>query len=179
VSRLKDFYRDDVIKQLTKQFGYKSVMEVPRVTKITLNMGVGDALTDKKVLERAVSDMEKISGQKAVVTKAKKSIAGFKLREGWPVGCKVTLRADRMYDFLDRLITISIPRTRDFRGLNPKSFDKQGNYSMGVKEQIIFPEIEYDKIDKLRGMDITITTTAKTAEESHALLSAFKFPFRK
>ncbi len=179
MSRLKDFYRDDVTKQLTKQFGYKSVMEVPRVTKITLNMGVGDALTDKKVLERAVSDMEKISGQKAVVTKAKKSIAGFKLREGWPVGCKVTLRADRMYDFLDRLITISIPRTRDFRGLNPKSFDKQGNYSMGVKEQIIFPEIEYDKIDKLRGMDITITTTAKTAEESHALLSAFKFPFRK
>ncbi len=179
MSRLKDFYRDDVIKQLTKQFGYKSVMEVPRVTKITLNMGVGDALTDKKVLEHAVSDMEKISGQKVVVTKAKKSIAGFKLREGWPVGCKVTLRADRMYDFLDRLITISIPRTRDFRGLNPKSFDKQGNYSMGVKEQIIFPEIEYDKIDKLRGMDITITTTAKTAEESHALLSAFKFPFRK
>ena len=179
MSRLKDFYRDDVIKQLTKQFGYKSVMEVPRVTKITLNMGVGDALTDKKVLEHAVSDMDKISGQKVVVTKAKKSIAGFKLREGWPVGCKVTLRADRMYDFLDRLITISIPRTRDFRGLNPKSFDKQGNYSMGVKEQIIFPEIEYDKIDKLRGMDITITTTAKTAEESHALLSAFKFPFRK
>ena len=179
MSRLKDFYRDDVIKQLTKQFGYKSVMEVPRVTKITLNMGVGDALTDKKVLEYAVSDMEKISGQKVIVTKAKKSIAGFKLREGWPVGCKVTLRADRMYDFLDRLITISIPRTRDFRGLNPKSFDKQGNYSMGVKEQIIFPEIEYDKIDKLRGMDITITTTAKTAEESQALLSAFKFPFRK
>ena len=179
MSRLKDFYRDDVTKKLTKQFGYKSVMEVPRVTKITLNMGVGDALTDKKVLEHAVSDMEKISGQKVIVTKAKKSIAGFKLREGWPVGCKVTLRADRMYDFLDRLITISIPRTRDFRGLNPKSFDKQGNYSMGVKEQIIFPEIEYDKIDKLRVMDITITTTAKTAEESHALLSAFKFPFRK
>ena len=179
MSRLKEFYRDDVTKQLTKKFGYKSVMEVPRVTKITLNMGVGDALTDKKVLEHAVSDMEKISGQKVIVTKAKKSIAGFKLREGWPVGCKVTLRADRMYDFLDRLITISIPRTRDFRGLNPKSFDKQGNYSMGVKEQIIFPEIEYDKIDKLRGMDITITTTAKTAEESHALLSAFKFPFRK
>ena len=179
MSRLKDFYRDDVVKQLTEQFGYKSVMEVPKVTKITLNMGVGEALTDKKVLEHAVSDMEKISGQKPVVTKAKKSIAGFKLREGWPVGCKVTLRADRMYDFLDRLITISIPRERDFRGLNPKSFDKQGNYSMGVKEQIIFPEIEYDKIDKLRGMDITITTTAKTAEESHALLSAFKFPFRK
>lgn len=179
MSRLKDFYRDNVTKELMKQFGYKSVMEVPRVTKITLNMGVGEALTDKKVLENAVADMEKISGQKAVITKAKKSIAGFKLREGWPVGCKVTLRAERMYDFLDRLITISIPRTRDFRGLNPKSFDKQGNYSMGVKEQIIFPEIDYDKIDKIRGMDITITTTAKTVEESHALLSAFKFPFRK
>ena len=179
MSRLKDFYRDEVVKQLTEQFGYKSVMEVPKVTKVTLNMGVGEALTDKKVLENAVSDMEKISGQKVVITKAKKSIAGFKLREGWPVGCKVTLRSDRMYDFLDRLITIAIPRERDFRGLNPKSFDKQGNYSMGVKEQIIFPEIEYDKIDKLRGMDITITTTAKTAEESHALLAAFKFPFRK
>ena len=179
MSRLKDFYRDEVVKQLKEQFGYKSVMEVPKVTKITLNMGVGEALTDKKVLENAVADMEKISGQKVVVTKAKKSIAGFKLREGWPVGCKVTLRSDRMYDFLDRLITISIPRIRDFRGLNPKSFYKQGNYSMGVKEQIIFPEIEYDKIDKLRGMDITITTTAKTAEESHALLSAFKFHFRK
>jgi large subunit ribosomal protein L5 len=179
VSRLKEFYRDDVVKQLTEQFGYKSVMEVPKVTKVTLNMGVGEALTDKKVLENAVSDMEKISGQKVVITKAKKSIAGFKLREGWPVGCKVTLRSDRMYDFLDRLITIAIPRERDFRGLNPKSFDKQGNYSMGVKEQIIFPEIEYDKIDKIRGMDITITTTAKTAEESHALLAAFKFPFRK
>ena len=179
MSRLKDFYRDEVIKQLMEQFGYKSVMEVPKVTKVTLNMGVGEALTDKKVLENAVSDMEKISGQKVVITKAKKSIAGFKLREGWPVGCKVTLRSDRMYDFLDRLITIAIPRERDFRGLNPKSFDKQGNYSMGVKEQIIFPEIEYDKIDKLRGMDITITTTAKTAEESHALLKAFKFPFRK
>ena len=179
MSRLKEFYRDDVVKQLTEQFGYKSVMEVPKVTKVTLNMGVGEALTDKKVLENAVSDMEKISGQKVVITKAKKSIAGFKLREGWPVGCKVTLRSDRMYDFLDRLITIAIPRERDFRGLNPKSFDKQGNYSMGVKEQIIFPEIEYDKIDKIRGMDITITTTAKTAEESHALLAAFKFPFRK
>ncbi len=179
MSRLKDFYRDEVVKQLTEQFGYKSVMEVPKVTKITLNMGVGEALTDKKVLENAVSDMEKISGQKVVVTKAKKSIAGFKFREGWPVGCKVTLRSDRMYDFLDRLITIAIPRERDFRGLSPKSFDKQGNYSMGVKEQIIFPEIEYDKIDKLRGMDISITTTAKTAEESHALLAAFKFPFRK
>jgi len=179
VSRLKEFYRDTVVEQLTKQFNYKSVMEVPRITKITLNMGVGEALTDKKVLESAVADMEKISGQKVVITKAKKSIAGFKLREGWPVGCKVTLRSERMYDFLDRLVTISIPRVRDFRGLNPKSFDRQGNYSMGVKEQIIFPEIEYDKIDKLRGMDITITTTAKTADESRALLSAFKFPFRK
>ena len=179
MSRLKDFYRDEVVKQLQEQFGYKSVMEVPKITKITLNMGVGEALNDKKVLEHAVSDMEKISGQKPVVTKARKSIAGFKVREGWPIGCKVTLRSERMYDFLDRLVTISIPRIRDFRGLNPKSFDQQGNYSMGIKEQIIFPEIEYDKIDKLRGMDITITTTAKTAEESRALLAALKFPFRK
>ncbi len=179
VSRLKDYYRDTVVDQLKEQFNYKSVMEVPKITKITLNMGVGEALTDKKVLENAVADMEKIAGQKPVITKAKKSIAGFKVREGWPIGCKVTLRSERMYDFLDRLISISIPRVRDFRGLNPKSFDKQGNYSMGVKEQIIFPEIEYDKIDKLRGMDITITTTANSAEESHALLSAFKFPFRK
>jgi large subunit ribosomal protein L5 len=179
VSRLKDFYRDEVVKQLQEQFGYKSVMEVPKITKITLNMGVGEALNDKKVLENAVADMEKISGQKPVVAKARKSIAGFKVREGWPIGCKVTLRSDRMYDFLDRLVTISIPRIRDFRGLNPKSFDQQGNYSMGIKEQIIFPEIEYDKIDKLRGMDVTITTTAKTAEESRALLAALKFPFRK
>ena len=179
MSRLKDFYREEVVKQLQEQFGYKSVMEVPRITKITLNMGVGEALTDKKVLENAVADMEAISGQKAVITKARKSVAGFKVREGWPIGCKVTLRSERMYDFLDRLISISIPRIRDFRGLNPKSFDGQGNYSMGIKEQIIFPEIEFDKIDKTRGMDITITTTAKTAEESRALLSAFKFPFRK
>lgn len=179
MSRLKDFYRETVVKQLTEEFGYKSVMEVPKITKITLNMGVGEALTDKKVLENAVADMEKICGQKPVITKARKSIAGFKLREGWPVGCKVTLRSERMYDFLDRLVTISIPRIRDFRGLNPKSFDGQGNYSMGIKEQIIFPEIEYDKIDALRGMDITITTTAKNADESRALLSALKFPFRK
>ena len=179
MSRLKQIYREEVVKQLQEQFGYKSVMEVPRITKITLNMGVGEALTDKKVLENAVADMEAISGQKAVVTKARKSVAGFKVREGWPIGCKVTLRSDRMYDFLDRLISISIPRIRDFRGLNPKSFDGQGNYSMGIKEQIIFPEIEFDKIDKARGMDITITTTAKTAEESRALLTAFKFPFRK
>lgn len=179
MSRLKDFYRENVVSQLQEQFGYKSVMEVPRITKITLNMGVGEALTDKKVLENAVSDMERIAGQKPVITKAKKSVAGFKVREGWPIGCKVTLRSERMYDFLDRLISISIPRIRDFRGLNPKSFDGQGNYSMGIKEQIIFPEIEFDKIDKTRGMDITITTTAKTAEESRALLAAFKFPFRK
>jgi large subunit ribosomal protein L5 len=179
VSRLKEFYRDTVVQQLQEQFNYKSVMEVPRITKITLNMGVGEALTDKKVLENAVSDMEKIAGQKPVITKARKSVAGFKVREDWPIGCKVTLRSERMYDFLDRLITISIPRIRDFRGLNPKSFDGQGNYSMGIKEQIIFPEIDYDKIDKLRGMDITITTSANTAEESRALLTAFKFPFRK
>jgi large subunit ribosomal protein L5 len=179
VSRLKDFYRENVVKQLQEQFNYNSVMEVPKITKITLNMGVGEALNDKKVLEHAVSDMEKISGQKAVVTKARKSIAGFKVREGWPSGCTVTLRSDRLSDFLDRLITISIPRIRDFRGLNPKSFDQQGNYSMGIKEQIIFPEIDYDKIDAIRGMDITITTTAKTAEESRALLTALNFPFRK
>ena len=176
---LREKFNKELMPELQKTLGIKNVMAVPKITKVVINMGVGEALTDKKVLENAVSDMEKIAGQKAVITKAKKSIAGFKLREGWPVGCKVTLRSDRMYDFLDRLITISIPRERDFRGLNPKSFDKQGNYSMGVKEQIIFPEIEYDKIDKLRGMDITITTTAKTAEESHALLKAFKFPFRK
>jgi large subunit ribosomal protein L5 len=179
VSRLKDYYRETVVKQLQEQFNYKSVMEVPRITKITINMGVGEALTDKKVLENAMADMEKIAGQKPVVTKARKSVAGFKVREGWPIGCKVTLRKERMYDFLDRLITISIPRIRDFRGLNPKSFDGQGNYSMGIKEQIIFPEIEYDRIDKLRGMDITITTSANNAEESRALLTAFKFPFRK
>ena len=179
MSRLKQYYRDTVVKQLQEEFNYKSVMEVPRITKITLNMGVGEALTDKKVLENAMADMEKIAGQHPVVTKARKSVAGFKVREGWPIGCKVTLRADRMYDFLDRLMTISIPRIRDFRGLNPKSFDGQGNYSMGIKEQIIFPEIEYDRIDKMRGMDITITTSANTAEESRALLSAFKFPFRK
>lgn len=179
MSRLKDYYRETVVKQLQEQFNYKSVMEVPRITKITINMGVGEALTDKKVLENAMADMEKIAGQKPVVTKARKSVAGFKVREGWPIGCKVTLRKERMYDFLDRLITISIPRIRDFRGLNPKSFDGQGNYSMGIKEQIIFPEIEYDRIDKLRGMDITITTSANNAEESRALLTAFKFPFRK
>ena len=179
MARLQDFYKDTVVKQLQQQFNYKSVMEVPRITKITLNMGVGEAVADKKVLDHAVSDMTKISGQKPIITNARKSIAGFKIREGWPIGCKVTLRKDRMYEFLDRLISIAIPRIRDFRGLNPKSFDGRGNYSMGVREQIIFPEIDYDKIDALRGMDITITTTAKTDEEGRALLAAFNFPMKE
>jgi len=178
MARLQEFYKDSVVKQLQEQFGYKSVMEVPRITKITLNMGVGEALADKKVMEHAVSDMTKISGQKPIVTKARKSIAGFKVREGWPIGCKVTLRKERMYEFLDRLISVAIPRVRDFRGLSPKSFDGRGNYSMGVKEQIIFPEVDYDKIDALRGMDITITTTAKNDEEGRALLAAFNFPIK-
>lgn len=178
MARLQEFYKGEVVKQLMDKFGYKSVMEVPRITKITLNMGVGDAIADKKVMEHAVSDMEKISGQKVVVNNARKSVAGFKVREGFPIGCKVTLRKERMYEFLDRLISIAIPRIRDFRGLNPKSFDGRGNYSMGVREQIIFPEIEYDKIDKIRGMDITITTTAKTDEEGRALLEAFNFPLK-
>lgn len=178
MSRLKELYKSDVQPALQKEFGYKSVMEVPRITKITLNMGVGEALGDKKQLENAVADLEKIAGQKVVVTKARKSVAAFKVREGWPIGCKVTLRNERMWDFLDRLIDISLPRVRDFRGISPKSFDGRGNYSMGVKEQIIFPEIEYDKVDKLRGMDITITTTAKTNDEGRALLKALSFPFR-
>lgn len=178
MARLKDFYKDTVVKQLVEQFGYKSVMEVPRIEKITLNMGVGEAVADKKVMENAVADLEKIAGQKVVVTKAKKSIAGFKIRDGYPVGCKVTLRREHMYEFLDRLITVAIPRIRDFRGISPKSFDGRGNYNLGVREQIIFPEIEYDKIDALRGLNITITTTAKTDEEARALLSAFSFPFR-
>jgi large subunit ribosomal protein L5 len=178
MSRLQDHYKNSVIKQLTEKFGYKSPMEVPKLVKITLNMGVGEAVADKKVMEHAVSDMEKISGQKAVVTKARKSIAGFKIREDYPIGCKVTLRRERMYEFLDRLVSIAIPRIRDFRGLNPKSFDGRGNYSMGVREQIIFPEIEYDKIDAIRGLDITITTTAKTDEEGRALLEAFDFPLK-
>ncbi len=176
--RLKELYRDEVVKKLTEQFGYKNVMEVPRITKVTLNMGVGEALGDRKVMEHAVSDMEKIAGQKAVVCKARKSVAGFKVREDWPIGCKVTLRSDRMYEFLDRLISIAIPRVRDFRGMSPKSFDGRGNYNMGVQEQIIFPEVDYDKIDTLRGMDIAITTTAKTNEEGRALLAAFNFPFK-
>ena len=174
MARLKEYYKDSVVKDLAKQFGYKSVMEVPRIEKITLNMGVGEAVADKKVMENAVADMEKIAGQKPVVTLARKSIAGFKIRDGYPVGCKVTLRSERMYEFLDRLITVAIPRIRDFRGISGKSFDGRGNYNMGVREQIIFPEIEYDKVDALRGMNITITTTAKT----DALLAAFSFPFR-
>jgi len=178
MARLKAFYKDKVVKSLVDQFGYKSVMEVPRIEKITLNMGVGEAVADKKIMEFAVGDMQKIAGQKPVVTLSKKSIAGFKIRDGYPVGCKVTLRQDRMYEFLDRLITIAIPRIRDFRGISGKSFDGRGNYNMGVREQIIFPEIEYDKVDALRGMNITITTTAKTDEEARALLSAFSFPFR-
>ncbi len=178
MARLKTVYKENVLPELIKQFGYQSVMEAPRITKITLNMGVGGAVADKKILQSAVSDMEKIAGQKPVVTLARKSIAGFKIRDDMPIGCKVTLRSERMYEFLDRLISISIPRIRDFRGLSPKSFDGRGNYSMGVKEQIIFPEIDYDKIDALRGMDITITTTAKTNEEGLALLKLFNFPFK-
>jgi len=178
MARLQQVYRNEIVGKLTQQFSYKSAMEVPRITKITLNMGVGEALGDKKILENAVGDMTRISGQKPVVTKARKSIANFKVRDGWPIGCKVTLRRERMYEFLDRLVNISIPRIRDFRGLSRKAFDGRGNYSMGVKEQIVFPEIDYDKIDALRGMDITITTTAKTDEEGRALLEAFRFPFK-
>lgn len=178
MARLKDFYKDSVVKSMTEQFGYTSVMQVPRIDKITLNMGVGEAVADKKVMEHAVGDMEKIAGQKAIVTKAKKSVAAFKIRDDYPVGCKVTLRRERMYEFLDRLVTVAIPRIRDFRGISAKSFDGRGNYNMGIKEQIIFPEIEYDKIDAIRGMNITITTTAKTDEEAKALLAAFSFPFR-
>ena len=178
MARLQQFYKDTVVRELSKRFGYKSIMEVPRITKITLNMGVGEAVADKKVLENAVGDMQKIAGQKAVTTKARKSIAGFKIRDGYPIGCMVTLRGPRMFEFLDRLVTIALPRVRDFRGISGKSFDGQGNYNMGVKEQIIFPEIEYDKIDALRGMNISITTTAKTDAEAKALLSAFKLPFK-
>ena len=178
MARMYDFYKDTVVKQLTDQFGYRSPMEVPRITKITLNMGVGEAVGDKKVMEYAVGDMAKIAGQKPVVTKSRKSIAGFKIRDDYPVGCRVTLRRERMYEFLDRLITVAIPRIRDFRGVGGKGFDGRGNYNMGVKEQIIFPEIEYEKIDALRGMNITVTTTAKTDEEAKALLAAFKFPFK-
>ncbi|WP_127207537.1 50S ribosomal protein L5 [Neisseria meningitidis] len=178
MARVREVYKETVVPELVKQFGYKSVMEVPRIEKITLNMGVGEAVADKKVMEHAVSDLEKIAGQKPVVTVARKSIAGFKIRDNYPVGCKVTLRRDQMFEFLDRLITIALPRVRDFRGVSGKSFDGRGNYNMGVREQIIFPEIEYDKIDALRGLNITITTTAKTDEEAKALLSLFKFPFK-
>ncbi len=177
-ARLGVHYRETVIKDLTKQFGYKSVMQVPRIEKIVLNMGVGEAVADKKIMDNAVGDMQKIAGQKPVVTKSRKSIATFKIRSGYPIGCKVTLRGARMYEFLDRLINVAMPRIRDFRGISGKSFDGRGNYNMGVKEQIIFPEIEYDKIDAIRGMNITISTTAKTDDEARALLSAFKFPFR-
>jgi len=179
MAKLHDFYKDTVVSELQKKFEYKSVMQVPRIEKITLNMGVGEAIADKKVLENATNDLTAISGQKPLITKARKSVAGFKIREGYPIGAKVTLRGERMWEFLERLISISVPRIRDFRGLNPKSFDGRGNYSMGVKEQIIFPEIDYDKIDKIRGMDITITTTANSNEEGHALLTAFNFPFKK
>ncbi|WDD98744.1 MULTISPECIES: 50S ribosomal protein L5 [Thalassomonas] len=179
MAKLHDFYKDTVVSDLQKKFEYKSVMQVPRIEKITLNMGVGEAITDKKVLEHATNDLTAISGQKPMVTKARKSVAGFKIREGYPIGAKVTLRGERMWEFLERLISISVPRIRDFRGLNPKSFDGRGNYSMGVREQIIFPEIDYDKIDKIRGLDITITTTAQSDEEGRALLTAFNFPFKK
>jgi large subunit ribosomal protein L5 len=178
MARLQEFYRDKVTKSLMEQFSYKSVMEVPRISKITLNMGVGEAVVDKKTLDCAVGDMQKIAGQRPVVTKAKKSIATFKVREGYPIGCMVTLRHVKMYEFLDRLVSVAIPRIRDFRGISGKAFDGRGNYSMGIKEQIIFPEIDYDKVDALRGMNITITTTAKTDSEAKALLAAFNFPFK-
>jgi large subunit ribosomal protein L5 len=179
MARLQEKYKTELLAEIQQKLGLKNTMEVPRITKITLNMGVGEAIADKKVIEHARSDMEKIAGQKPVVRAARKSVAGFKVREGMPIGCKVTLRRERMYEFLDRLVNIAIPRVRDFRGLNPKSFDRQGNYSMGVTEQIIFPEINYDEVDSLRGMDITITTTARSAEEGRALLESFNFPFKK
>lgn len=179
MSRLQDYYQKEVVKKLKTKFGYKSVMQVPRISKITLNMGLGEAMDDKKVITSGVADLEKIAGQKPLVTLARKSIAGFKVREGWPIGCKVTLRGQRMYEFLDRLISIALPRVRDFRGLSIKSFDGRGNYSLGFKEQIVFPEIEYDKIDALRGLDITITTSANTNKEAQALLEAFDFPFKE
>ncbi|MEP0201538.1 MAG: 50S ribosomal protein L5 [Halioglobus sp.] len=178
MATLKDKYKSEIAAQLKEELGLDNVMEVPRITKITLNMGVGESVGDKKVMESAVSDMEKIAGQKAVVTLARRSIAGFKIRDGWPVGCKVTLRSERMYEFLERLISIAIPRIRDFRGISPKSFDGRGNFAMGVTEQIIFPEIDYDQVDALRGMDITITTTARTDDEGRALLRAFNFPLK-
>ncbi|HRF13156.1 MAG: 50S ribosomal protein L5 [Candidatus Accumulibacter phosphatis] len=178
MARLLDYYNTTVVNELTQRFGYKSRMEVPRITKVTLNIGVGEAVADKKILENAMSDLVKIAGQKPVSTKARKSIAGFKIRTGYPIGCMVTLRGPRMFEFIDRLVTVALPRVRDFRGISGKGFDGRGNYNMGLKEQIIFPEIEYDRIDALRGMNISVTTTAKTDEEARALLGAFKFPFR-
>ena len=178
MSRLQELYTKELAPRLREELGLANVMEVPRITKVTLNMGVGEAVADKKILENAVADLTKIAGQKPVVTRARTSIAGFKIRDGWPVGCKVTLRRERMYDFLERLITIAIPRIRDFRGISNRSFDGQGNFAMGIAEQIIFPEIDYDKIDKLRGMDIVITTTARTDDEGRALMRAFKFPLK-
>ena len=178
MARLQQTYREKIVPDLMKQFGYTSVMQVPRITKITLNMGVGEAVADKKLLENASNDLIKIAGQKPVTTKARKAIAGFKIRAGYPIGCMVTLRGDRMFEFLDRLVTIALPRVRDFRGISGKAFDGRGNYNLGVKEQIIFPEIEYDKVDKVRGLNISITTTAKTDDEAKALLAAFRFPFR-
>lgn len=178
MARFQQQYREQVVPELIKQFGYKSVMEVPRFTKITLNMGVGEGVSDRKLVDNAAADLTKISGQKVVITRARKAIAGFKIREGYPIGCMVTLRGQRMYEFLDRLVTIALPRVRDFRGVSARAFDGRGNYNLGVREQIIFPEIEYDKVDKVRGLNISITTTAKTNEEAKALLSAFKFPFR-
>ena len=178
MAQLKQYYKDKVVPELAKQFGFTNTMRVPKITKVVLNMGLGEAVADKKILDNATSDLESISGQKVVITKARKSIAGFKIRDGWPIGCKVTLRGERMYEFLERLVNIAIPRIRDFRGLSPKSFDGRGNFAMGVNEQIIFPEIEYDKIDKLRGLDITITTTARDDDEGRALLNALHFPFK-
>lgn len=179
MAKLHDYYQSEVVNKLKEQFNYKSVMQVPRIDKITLNMGVGEAITDKKLLDNAVADLVAISGQKPLITKARKSVAGFKIRQGYPIGCKVTLRGKRMWEFFERLVYIALPRTRDFRGLSTKSFDGRGNYSMGVREQIIFPEIDYDKVDRVRGLDVTITTTAQSNEEGRALLSAFNFPFRK
>lgn len=178
MAKLQDLYREKIAKQLFEQFGYQSVMQVPRITKITLNMGVGEAAGDKKVLTNAVADLAAISGQKPIITLARKSIAGFKIREGWPIGCKVTLRGERMWEFLERLICITMPRIRDFRGVSSKSFDGRGNYSMGLREQVVFPEVDYDKVDAVRGLDVTITTTARTDDEGRALLKAFNFPFK-
>lgn len=178
MSDLKKVYNEEIVPKLREELGYENVMQVPKITKITLNMGVGEAAADRKAIEGALSDMTAVSGQKPLITKARKSVAGFKIREGWPIGCKVTLRNQRMYEFLDRLVSVAIPRVRDFRGLNPKSFDGRGNYSMGLREQIVFPEVEFDKVDKLRGLDITITTTAKTDDEARALLRAFNFPLK-